>query len=225
MGLDQEARNWQSPQARDYRDGSITPETAAKHLGSRPLNEEVMNWPTARAEDAESCGNHPNAIDSLRGAALNWGTPRLGTNSGMGQENPDKGSRLEDQALNWLTPCGGSGIEQKTGKEGAGGEHAEQATTWEGPSLSPRTEPEITTDGRMCWCLTPGCALPLHKRKLNIYFDEWLMGWPINWSSAEKELIDFEQWETESRRLLWRLLSSHSQRRMVSKSRNQATLF
>ena len=38
--------NWQSPQSRDYRSGLIEPETADKHLGSRPLNEQMMNWPT-----------------------------------------------------------------------------------------------------------------------------------------------------------------------------------
>lgn len=32
------------------------------------LRESSMNWPTARAEDAENCGNHPNAMDSLTGA-------------------------------------------------------------------------------------------------------------------------------------------------------------
>jgi hypothetical protein len=33
-------------------------------------------WPSTRAEDAESCGNHPNgASDSLTGVTRNWNTP------------------------------------------------------------------------------------------------------------------------------------------------------
>ena len=32
---------WQSPQSRDWKSGEILPETADKHLGSRPLNEQV----------------------------------------------------------------------------------------------------------------------------------------------------------------------------------------
>lgn len=33
-------------------------------------------WPTARAEDPESCGNHPGATDSLTGAVKMWPTPQ-----------------------------------------------------------------------------------------------------------------------------------------------------
>lgn len=56
------------------------------------------SWPTARVEDAESCGNHPGATDSLTGACSNWGTPTIGTAGGRGQESPTRGSRLQDQA-------------------------------------------------------------------------------------------------------------------------------
>ena len=224
MGLDQEARNWQSPQGRDFRSREIARETAAKHAGSRPLNEEVLNWgtpkigtntghgqteptrgsrledqcqnwPTARAEDGESCGNHPGAVDSLRGAVENWSTPY----GAMGQE--------------------------KDGSYGAGGEHADEANNWNVPTIFPLTEQATSTDGPMCWCGLPGCVLRLHKRKLNVYFDEWLIGWPVNWSSAEKESIGFEQWEKESSRLLWHLLSSYWQRSTVSTLEGQGSLF
>lgn len=33
------------------------------------------SWPTARAEDSESCGAHPGAADSLRAAIEQWPTP------------------------------------------------------------------------------------------------------------------------------------------------------
>jgi len=46
-----------------------------------------LSWPTARAEDAESCGNHPGANDSLTGAAKNWQTPDAGVfNDGQSVE-------------------------------------------------------------------------------------------------------------------------------------------
>jgi hypothetical protein len=246
--LKEHAENWQSPQAKDWRSGEIDPETAAKHLGSRPLNEEV----------------------------LNWGTPESGTNNGLGQDNPTRASRLEDQVQNWLTPGGGSATD-RTGKKGAGGEHAEQATNWQTSGIDsfrsrggdrvteegldqqarnwstpsghdPRlgyqsrpagkksrqnqqklsteatlfishpTEPATGTDGKTCWCLTPGCDLPSHRRRLNIYFDEWLMGWPVNWSSATDERIGFEAWETASCRLMLRWLSLYSGGSMDSTS-------
>ena len=36
-------------------------------LELRTVDCESSSWPTARAEDSESCGNHPGAIDSLGG--------------------------------------------------------------------------------------------------------------------------------------------------------------
>ena len=35
------------------------------------------SWPSARTEDAESCGNHPGATDSLTGAVKTWTTPKV----------------------------------------------------------------------------------------------------------------------------------------------------
>lgn len=35
----------------------------------------IRAWPTPRAEDSESCGNHPEATDSLTGAVGLWATP------------------------------------------------------------------------------------------------------------------------------------------------------
>jgi hypothetical protein len=39
------------------------------------LGKASQQWPTPRAEDSESCGNHPGAMDSLTGATRLWGTP------------------------------------------------------------------------------------------------------------------------------------------------------
>ena len=76
-------------------------------------------------------------------------------------------------------------------------------------STSRPTVPATGKDGKPCWCLTPGCVLPSHRRRLNIFFDCWLMGWPLNWSSATGERIGFEAWEMESSRLLSQWLSHY----------------
>lgn len=39
------------------------------------LTHATLNWPTPLAEDSESCGNHPEATDSLTGAVGLWTTP------------------------------------------------------------------------------------------------------------------------------------------------------
>ncbi len=76
------------------------------------------------------------------------------------------------------------------------------------PSSTLPTEQATGSVGSTCWCGSPGCALRSHKRKLNPLFDEWLMGWPPNWTSVTVP-IDCASWETESRRLLWHLLSRY----------------
>lgn len=93
-----------------------------------------QNWPAPRAEDSESCGNHPGAVDSLGGAVKKWGTPKLGTNNGNGQEHPTRGSRIEDQVVVWKTPHGMGNLDA-TGKRGGsgGGEFAKQANNWTTP--------------------------------------------------------------------------------------------
>lgn len=62
-------------------------EDAARHewggcdgqAGSRGGGEfakQATGWPTPRSEDAEACGNHPNAQDSLGGVSRQWTTPQ-----------------------------------------------------------------------------------------------------------------------------------------------------
>jgi len=211
-GIDQQARNWQSPQARDHRSGEIDPAIAAKHLGSRPLNEEVLNWPSPRSEDAEFCGNHPGSTDSLTGAVRNWSTPKADEKEGgrTANGNPKKdGIPLNMQARNWSTPYGAMG-QEADGTYGCGGEHAKEALLWPDPSRSLPTAPETSPDGRPCWCGTPGCVLRSHKRRLNVWFDENLMGWPMNWSSAQNAPTGFAQWEMEFAALLSAWLFEYS---------------
>lgn len=63
---------------------------------------ECSSWPTARAEDSESCGNHPNATDSLTGATRQWPTPDANTSTYSNAHNGFQNIR-EATAL-WTTP-------------------------------------------------------------------------------------------------------------------------
>lgn len=85
-------------------------------------------WPTARAEDSESCGNHPNALDSLSGATREWGgqwiTPDAHTGARPGMTATSGGQvHLVQQANNWGTPratdakCGSAYTDATTGKD------------------------------------------------------------------------------------------------------------
>ena len=44
--------------------------------GGGEFAKQATGWPTPRSEDAEACGNHPNAQDSLGGVSRQWTTPQ-----------------------------------------------------------------------------------------------------------------------------------------------------
>ena len=129
------------PRSGSMRNGVVYPQP---RLVLRTSGKDGSAWPTARAEDSECCGNHPNAQDSLGGAAKGWNTPstedfkidgpvclaRYGTDDMM-----DCDQRLRNQAATWHTPHGMTGVDA-SGKQGGGGEFAKQATQWPTPDAS-----------------------------------------------------------------------------------------
>src|ERR1700676_3294662 len=83
---------------------------------------EFSFWPSTRAEDGESCGNHPNgASDSLTGVTRNWATPTASLmNDGedpeswmarteklkaLGINGNGAGTPLTQQSQMWQTPA------------------------------------------------------------------------------------------------------------------------
>jgi hypothetical protein len=74
--------------------------TLALHTSEK----ESSSWPTARAEDSESCGNHQGVQDSLGGATVNWGTPRANDAEKRGLIAGDPRNGIVGQAANWRTP-------------------------------------------------------------------------------------------------------------------------
>lgn len=70
---------------------------------------QCQSWPTPRAEDGESCGNHPGATDSLTGATRNWelcpyGPQGRGTSGGgkKSSAGPGEDRRLNPRFASWL---------------------------------------------------------------------------------------------------------------------------
>lgn len=65
---------------------------------------ESSSWPSTRAEDGESCGNHPNgASDSLTGVTRNWNTPTAISG---------EGAHLN---MNWATPSASDSFRSRGG--------------------------------------------------------------------------------------------------------------
>lgn len=134
-------------------------------------------WPTPRAEDSESCGAHRGEPDTLT-AAVRWSTPTT-----RDAESP------AIQVL-WPTPC-------STDANGAGSRNVEGSLAHAGVSLTDA----VRGDGGRGRCRPPaasdekGSAQPGQRRgqlsetvaglKLSPDWVEWLMGWPVGWSSLE----------------------------------------
>jgi hypothetical protein len=72
------------------------------------INDAVKNWPSARAEDSESAGNHPDATDSLLGATRHWPTAQERDGKGIDQHFQEGalGNSLPNAVHNWATPVG-----------------------------------------------------------------------------------------------------------------------
>lgn len=94
------------------------------------------NWPTPRSEDAESCGNHPNAVDSLGGASLLWTTPKV-QDTRHATMSASEAKRhepvLAGQVTLWKTPT--ESDTNGPGKHGTGGQISEpKSGLWQTPA-------------------------------------------------------------------------------------------
>ncbi len=194
-------------------------------------------WPSARAEDSESCGNHPGAKDSLTGATREWATPNAmaGGSTSRGGDRVDE-PLLGGQVQQWATPVSqpANGTPEqfldRKRKAVANGSTMGiclsdlnlQTQVWATPNA--RDHKGIDLDSR-----NGGTSLShqtqtgefSHRdrqptgetspnttgRRLNPAFVCWLMGWPWWWTRAER--ISFAAEEMASwRSKAQRLLSN-----------------
>lgn len=166
--LQAEAQGWCTPTADRVGSRMDTQLSGDGRTKPNKLGWQVaeLNWPTARAEDAESCGNHP-------GATKNWPTPMAQDSVAAGSKS--KGHFLTQAAVTaWPTP------NQRDFKgQDIPGRHG-------GTSLSHATE-----TGQFSHSSPPDPTLPAGPtssplaRRLNPRFVEWLMGWPPGWTAFE----------------------------------------
>lgn len=191
------------PQSGSMRNGVLFPQPMWE---PRISASEFSFWPSTRAEDAESCGNHPNgASDSLTGVTKKWASPDANTAS---YSNGFGGfQNLREQAATWPTTSAtdGKGSAAKGQRRGQLDEATEQIfslpdpMTFDGATLFPN-EPTSRLPLSLVASVSGGTTrlnLSLRKR-LNPAFAAWLMGMPWFWTSIGP--ISFAQSETA----LWR---------------------
>lgn len=100
---------WQTPAAcspQSLRGTGQDPEKRRAQGHQVNLQDQASAWPTPRAEDSESCGNHPGAKDSLSGTTKDWQTPNTRDHHAQGPRlnHPQRQQTLVDQATTWPTP-------------------------------------------------------------------------------------------------------------------------
>jgi hypothetical protein len=172
-GLNTHASLWATPLKRDYRSGLGT----QQRVGTPALPEQVTKWATPRAEDGESCGNHPGAHDSLTGQTRMWPTPTA-------------------------EPYGSS----QNGINGLGGENERpSAATPSLERMSHSFLPLLVTspDGDASSVSDPTSR---RHSKLNPQFVECLMGWPIGWTGSAPAATAWCHWQQRMRSSLWPLV-------------------
>lgn len=170
-------------------------------------------WPSARAEDSQSCGNHSgrSVPDSLsRSATENWLTPRA---MELRESAASFVARMGESPETWEARRQGL-IAKGYNGNGAGTPLAMAAQLfptpnsrdWKGSSGDrDRTEGQ-SLDGMVERSFHPGQTIPKagggsykSTRVLNPRFVEMLMGWLVGWTDSAAPVTGFTQYKQ-----LWR---------------------
>jgi hypothetical protein len=162
-------------------------------------------WRTARSEDAESCGNHPGATDSLTGAVKTSHMPASDSFRSRGGDRVNE-QGLDQQARGWPTPKAMTGgknskrLERRKLGGGQGGADLEETVAnWPTPqnrdfrsgvsgaiakkNSRPLSEVASQSFLRARTTSQPGKNFSPPTRQLNPRFVEMLMGLPLGWTS------------------------------------------
>lgn len=133
--------NYQSWVTRSKTRSSSRRTTLARRISANASG----SWPTSRAEDSESCGNHGAAPDALNAVAMNWPTPTIGESKDAARQTTQTGvmhdgTTLTDAARSWPTPMGAE-AHSRPQTFGRGNQNtASAAEKWNTPdaTLAPR---------------------------------------------------------------------------------------
>lgn len=185
---------WKTPHGQGNRDAT----GKAGGAGGGEFAKEANNWMSPSAGDSKGRKYTYDQHDktkpraALEGQANTWNTPDTSNRFGNRQPDGRRSLGLNTQANNWPTPDANA---MNDGESAASwikraeilklkhtnGNGAGMPLTVASLLFQSSRPAQTTPDGTTCWCGSPGCALPSHKRKLNPIFETWLMGWPLWW--------------------------------------------
>ena len=208
---------WRTPDAGTHATPTkcLLDGTARKNQQVR-LADQIAKWPSPRAEDSESCGNHPGSGgDSLTGVTKNWDTPNAHDGRRPGSDaTSTNGRNLGRETSQWQTPASDSfrsrggdrkdemGLDQQAKASARPTPAARDVKGFDPPgkknarmpsSLYFHQDPETETSGQLS-STSPRGSRP----RLNPAFVCWLMNWPWWWTHPDP--ISFAAQETASYR-------------------------
>lgn len=195
MPLGIQTQIWQTPGADSFRS------RGGDRKDEMGLDQQARTWPSPRAEDSESCGNHPGATDSLTGAVSLWNTPQTSNANGSREEDGKRSVGLNTQVEMWPTPkaaAGGPNSNREERESTGGPDLQEQVQKWPSPAARDYRSPNQLPD-QLPNFVHHSFSLPvlsqesgevlgsttrILRQRLNPAFVCWLMGWPMWWTRA-----------------------------------------
>lgn len=171
MGLESQAKDWATPQARDHFPAHTPEYVAAKKAeghGMRNLNDEAATW-RAPSDISKRGGSQPMEKRAAGGHSVN----------------------LEDQAEHWMTPMTADTGEKVTHatKQYSLIQQAERDFT-----LPPSSPAPPIDAGPICSTDSPNTNQPSVRRKLNPIFVEALIRWPTGLSGFARPETAWTRW-------------------------------
>lgn len=177
------SKSWPTPTAMSGGPESAERKQELGRDGGSDLQATAKSWPSPRAEDSESAGNYPDAMDSLTGVAKDWATPTSHERTHTPRD-VDHGEQLANQTAGWPTP-------RTMDAQGADYQYSRGDPTKPVMALGGMARsfphPETTCEHGAESCapvLTLLRACPAKDRRLNPRFGAWLMGLPSGWTIA-----------------------------------------
>lgn len=183
-GLTQQVENWSTPRASDAEKGAPNQSFGA---GGVPLPSQAAHWLTPNVPNGGRTTNH--AEISGRTAMHDGKKVQIG---------------LESQVAAWSTPTArmykGGSLNSLTRKDGKSRLDMLdmldwQAEAWAGCVNNKSSFPDLPTpDGAKSCANDPNIHPPSTKKRLNIFFVEALMRWPIGWTDCGSPETGLTQW-------------------------------
>lgn len=189
--LQSAVQNWCTPTTGDHkgdRHGELRYGTLEQETYDQRLRNQAATWSTPRASDGEKGG--PNMSFGAGGVPLpsqaaKWPTPNLQDSEQAGSPNAGHLTLNRSAVVKWPTPSTrdykGSNSEEHCFEVGTGRKHMDQLANYAVHAFrNPLPAPMMPPSGIECFSTDPSSLLPSDGRRLNVFFVEWLMGWPIN---------------------------------------------